>query len=70
MPRIVEHVPVWEPTMLRYNAAGDRKVGFHCVHVLENGNGPCGGNVFELSQAIGNHACVVGFDEFVMEFDE
>jgi hypothetical protein len=55
----VTHDPVWEPTDLPVNAAGDTKPGFHCIHPMENGNGPCGGNVFDLSQAIGQHACVV-----------
>jgi hypothetical protein len=54
---LVKHTPVWAPADLRYNAAGDTRPGFVCVHELENGNGPCGGNVFSLDQAIGTHAC-------------
>jgi hypothetical protein len=53
----VEHDPVWVPAELPINAAGDTRPGFVCVHELENGNGQCGGNVFELDQAIGRHAC-------------
>lgn len=55
----VDHEPVWEPADLPVNAAGDTRPGFVCVHELENGNGPCGGNVFDLSDAFGKHACVV-----------
>uniref|UniRef100_UPI003F49110F hypothetical protein n=1 Tax=Amycolatopsis sp. CA-096443 TaxID=3239919 RepID=UPI003F49110F len=28
------------------------------MHELENGNGPCGGNVFDLDDAIGDHGCI------------
>lgn len=33
--------------------------GFYCVHLLENGEGPCGGNVRNISDAHGTHSCVV-----------
>lgn len=56
---IVEHVPVWEPAQLRVDAAGNTRPGYVCTHQLENGNGQCGGNVFELSEAVGNHSCCV-----------
>ncbi len=55
----VEHEPVWAPTQLRTNAEGDTKPGYVCTHELENGNGPCGGNVFRIEDVIGTHACVV-----------
>lgn len=62
--RLVDHDPEWVPAMLRFNAAGDTKPGFECVHQLENGNGPCGGNVFEVEQEVAPHTCVVrGSDE-------
>lgn len=55
----VSHEPVWAPAQLPYNAAGDTRPGFECVHPLENGNGPCGGSVYDLADAIGWHACIV-----------
>lgn len=55
----VEHEPIWVPADLRINSQGDTRPGFICVHQLENGMGTCGGNVFSLDQAIGNHACWV-----------
>lgn len=55
----VEHDPVWEPAELRVDAAGNTRPGFICVHQLENGNGPCGGNVFRVEDSIGQHACIV-----------
>lgn len=55
----VKHKPVWVPTQLRYNYEGDTKPGFECVHPLENGNGPCGSNVFELEESIEYHRCIV-----------
>lgn len=61
MSRVVEHEPDWTPAMLPYNAAGDTKPGFECQHMLENGNGRCGGNVFEIEQEIGNHCIVIGW---------
>jgi hypothetical protein len=57
--RLVRHTPEWEPAQLRIDAAGNTAPGFICVHSLENGNGPCGGNVFSLDQAIGDHCCVI-----------
>lgn len=59
MSRLVYHTPAWEPAHLQVNATGNTKPGFVCVHPLENGNGPCGGNVFRVEDAIGDHACVV-----------
>jgi hypothetical protein len=59
MSKVVSHTPVWEPTQLPYNAAGNTKPGFECAHMLENGNGKCSGNVFTLDQAIGDHCCIV-----------
>lgn len=60
--RRVDHEPGWQPAMLRYNAAGDKKPGFECFHELENGMGQCGGNVFKLEDAIGTHSCIVNKD--------
>lgn len=57
--KIVEHEPEWAPAELPVNAAGDTRPGFICVHELENGNGPCEGNVFRLEDAVGTHCCVV-----------
>lgn len=57
--RVVTHRPVWAPAQLRINAAGDTRPGFECVHPLENGNGLCLSNVFEIEQAVGDHSCVV-----------
>jgi hypothetical protein len=59
---IVEHDPVWVPARIRINEAGDTVPGYECIHELENGNGQCGGNVIELTDAIGTHACVVSSD--------
>lgn len=56
---IVRHKSKWVPTQLRYNAEGDTKPGFECVHMLENGNGMCGSNVFTMDQSIGKDSCVV-----------
>lgn len=55
----VEHTPRWEPADLPINAAGDTRPGFVCVHPLENGNGPCGGDIFDPAEEVGNHACIV-----------
>lgn len=55
----VWHDPVWKPALLPVDAEGNTKPGYVCVHPLENGNGLCGGNVFELEQAIGRHCCMV-----------
>jgi hypothetical protein len=57
--RLVHHTPVWEPAQLRVDAAGNTKPGFVCAHPLENGNGPCEGNVFRVEDGVGDHACVV-----------
>lgn len=60
---LVKHIPKWVPFLIRFNYEGDRKPGFICVHELENGNGICNGSVFELSQAIGQHACVTRYSK-------
>lgn len=59
----VEHDPVWEPADLPIDVEGNTRPGFVCVHELENGNGPCEGNVFSLNQAIGRHACIVEYED-------
>lgn len=55
----VKHKPVWRDTRLPYNAAGDTRPGFECIHELENGMGQCGANVFNLKDADGTHSCIV-----------
>lgn len=45
--------------MLPVDAEGNTRPGYVCTHELENGNGRCGGNVFDLEQAIGRHCCMV-----------
>lgn len=55
----IYHDPEWVPTQLRYNLEGDTKPGFECVHEMENGNGQCGANIFELDDAISRHSCGV-----------
>lgn len=57
--RLVDHEPTWEPALLPVDADGNTAPGFRCTHQLENGNGQCGGNVFNLDEAIGTHSCVV-----------
>jgi hypothetical protein len=57
--RYVSHTPAWEPADLTINAAGGTAPGYVCTHMLENGNGRCGGNVFDLDEAIGDHGCIV-----------
>lgn len=57
--RVVRHIPRWEPAELPIDAEGNTRPGYICVHQLENGNGPCGGNVLDLADAIGDHSCVV-----------
>lgn len=57
--QVIWHDPTWEPADLPIDDAGNTRPGFVCAHELENGNGPCGGNVFTLDQAIGRHCCVV-----------
>lgn len=56
---LVWHDPAWEPAQLPIDAAGNTQPGYVCVHELENGNGQCGGNVFHLDQAVGQHCCHV-----------
>lgn len=56
--KTVWHEPRWVPADLPINAEGDTAPGFICAHPLENGNGPCGGNVFRIEDAIGNHCCL------------
>lgn len=56
--QVVTHSPLWMAGPLRI---GEFEVaqGFYCVHLLENGEGPCGGNVRNISDAHGTHSCVV-----------
>lgn len=56
---VVEHEPKWQPARLRIDAAGNTAPGFVCVHLMENGNGRCGSNVFSIASAFGRHSCVV-----------
>lgn len=55
----VTHTPRWEPADLPIDGDGNTRPGFICTHELENGNGQCGGNVFEIEDAIGDHMCIV-----------
>lgn len=64
-----EHDPEWVPAMLRYNRAGDTKPGFECVHELENGNGPCGSNVWDIADGFGSHCCIVSVDAMTIFYD-
>ena len=57
--RTVTHTPQWAPADLPIDADGNTRPGWSCTHPLENGNGTCGGNVFDLADAIGDHACIV-----------
>lgn len=57
--RWVEHDCVWEPTDLPINAAGDTRPGFQCTYELENGQGRCESNVFDLADVCGKAACIV-----------
>lgn len=57
--RWVAHTCQWEPADLPIDAEGNTRPGFVCVHELENGNGPCGGNVFRIEDAIGMGSCIV-----------
>jgi len=59
MKRLVEHEPDWVAARLPIDAEGNTRPGFVCVHQLENGNGVCGGSVFVVEDAMGNHSCVV-----------
>lgn len=65
---IVYHDPVWQPATLRVDAAGNTRPGFECVHPLENGCGPCGGNVFRTEDDTGRHSCDVPEDTWVTEW--
>jgi hypothetical protein len=58
----VEHEPVWAPAQLATDLDGNAAPGWECVHLLENGNGTCGGNVFRIEDAVGNHGCLVQDD--------
>lgn len=55
---VIWHDPEWESAELPADAVGSTRPGFVCVHELENGSGQCGGNVFQLDQAIGRHCCL------------
>lgn len=57
--RVISHTPQWEQAELPIDAAGSTRPGYLCTHQLENGNGECGGNVFDLADAIGDHCCIV-----------
>jgi len=57
--RYVEHVPIWEPAQLPIDAEGNTRPGYVCIVPMENGNGPCGGNVFHVEDEVGNHGCIV-----------
>ena len=59
---MITHTPKWEPAELPVDAEGNTRPGFVCVHPLENGNGQCGGNVFDLADAVGDHLCHVPDD--------
>lgn len=59
---IVSHTPIWTPADLPIDGEGNTRPGFHCTHVLENGNGVCGGNVFDIEDAISDHCCVARKD--------
>lgn len=59
MKRLISHVPKWEPAELPIDAAGNTRPGYICTHMMENGNGQCVGNIFNLDQAIGDHYCAV-----------
>lgn len=54
---LVSHKPQWESALLQTNARGDTRPGFVCTHELENGRGQCGGNVFYVQDAVGDHSC-------------
>jgi hypothetical protein len=53
------HEPVWEPADLQVDVDGNTRPGYLCVYPLENGNGPCEGNVFDPSESVEDHSCVV-----------
>lgn len=53
--RLVDHTPVWAPAQLATDLEGNTAPGWECVHQLENGNGYCGGNVFRIEDAVGDH---------------
>ena len=56
---LVYHIPMWFPSQLPIDAAGNTRPGFECFYPLENGNGDCGSNVFHLDEEIALHCCVV-----------
>lgn len=53
----IEHKPAWAPGPVRVAADGQTTPGFWCVHILENGNGPCGASWMEEVDNL--HYCVV-----------
>lgn len=55
----VFHTPKWEAAELPLHNHGGTKMGFICTHQLENGRGQCGGSVFHLANAVGQHSCQV-----------
>jgi hypothetical protein len=56
----VAHKPIWLAGPLRIDKAGNTKPGFWCIHPMENGNGLCGGNVFEIDPELDTvHYCGV-----------
>lgn len=57
--KTVTHIPEWVQAPLRINREGETRPGYLCVHELENGNGWCGGNVFDLADADNEHACII-----------
>lgn len=55
---LFEHEPRWEPAQLEIDAQGNTRPGFICIHELENGNGPCGSNVFRIEdEGTLKHSC-------------
>lgn len=68
--KVVRHTPVWVPADLPVDAEGNTRNGYVCIHKLENGNGECGGNVFSVNQAIGDHSCAVDDEQAEVSGDE
>lgn len=62
-PGLVYHTPKWEYAHLPIDGEGNTRLGYICIHELENGGGRCGANVFKLSDASDRHCCVVISDE-------
>ncbi len=61
---IVEHEPEWVPALLPVDAAGTLRPGYRCAHQLENGQGQCPGDTFEIDGAARlTHSCVVDNDD-------